>query len=495
MKVMFGFSPGKKKGEKKLFTTEMSLFGSKDTQAVNGTSPTDLYIDEAQNVATLQKILMERRPTSWATVDGKLRLIRQSFVWGTAASSDAGKGAFEDRFKQVKQQMQQGKPTGGWVAVFFDAFCRPYMSKEIYFKEYYEEYMSDDGAFKGMSVEERKAMFSSHYPMSDEDSFRGSANTVIGTAIINKHIHRITKHYPGGPMRGRFVPVYDETKPMPEGSYFKYFVKDVRFEKAPDSDSFAPVFMFKNREEGCINNYWQGTDPIQSYTGLSRMASVVMASSAKFHKDGSKVFHIPAPVCWVNGIRSDNPKDSFAQVKLMGMYYKNKGQRACPELVEVEQGHNYIDFCQSPALLLEDSLIDRTSLNPSFQIGNHPKGMAMKESTKSRGHSLLLEMIEYMGHNIWSYDFYSQLKNIEQDEGKNGSIKWGSSDVRRFNDDLVVAMLLAYIAMTQVGSTLPVMRDGVDDKVFETVMVPVFDAPGSLTFHYEERQVELYADQ
>jgi hypothetical protein len=197
----------------------------------------------------------------------------------------------------------------------------------------------------------------------------------------------------------------------------------------------------------------------------------------------------------VNGIRSDNPKDSFAQVKLMGMYYKNKGQRACPELVEVEQGHNYIDFCQSPALLLEDSLIDRTSLNPSFQIGNHPKGMAMKESTKSRGHSLLLEMIEYMGHNIWSYDFYSQLKNIEQDEGKNGSIKWGSSDVRRFNDDLVVAMLLAYIAMTQVGSTLPVMRDGVDDKVFETVMVPVFDAPGSLTFHYEERQVELYADQ
>lgn len=489
MKVMYSFSNLKgKKGENKLITTEMSLFGSRDTQAVNGTTPTDLYIDEAQNVSTLQKILMERRPTEWASVNGKMRKFRQSFVWGTAASSNAGKGAFEDRYKQVKTLMIQGKPTGGWIAVFFDAFCRPYMSKDIYFREYHQEYMSDDGQFKGMSVEERMAMFASHFPMSDEDAFAPPANTVVPSSLINEHIKRILAHYPQGPIRGYFEPIYDHSKKQPEGSYFPYFVKGARFVKASDLDMNAPVFMFKDREDGCIDNYWQGTDPIQSYTGMSRMASVIMASSAKAVERDKQKVHIPAPVCWVNNIRSNNVKDSFAQVKLMGIYYANHGQQACPELVEVEQGHNYIEFIKSPALLLEDSLVYRTSLSPGFQIGGHMHGMAMKEATKSRGHGVLLEMVDYMGHNIWSFDFWSQLKNIEHEEGKQGSIKWGTSDVRRFNDDLVVAMLLAFIAMTQAGMGTVPRRIGIDEKQYVTEWQPV---RVGMDFEWREVQVEV----
>ena len=479
--IMYGFSGSNEKGKRKKLTTEFSVFGSKDTQAINGTSPTDLYGDEAQNVATIDAILRERRPTSWASVNGKMRLIRQSFIWGTASSHDKGKGAFEGRYRDVKSKMMRGQNTGGWVAVFFDAFCRPYMTKDMYFREYKEEYMSnnDESAYKGLSREERLAMFSSHYPMSDEDAFRGPANSAVDGTVIKSHIDRILKFYPQGATRGYFVPEYDLAAPQAEGSRFPYAVLRSSFKRAVDGDLSAPVSMLCDHEEGWVDNYCQGTDPFAAYTGMSRMSSVIMAKAAAVRDLGNgKHEYVAAPVCWIDYVRSKDPHESFMQTKLMGMYYHNFGERACPELVEVEQGHSYIEFVQGPIMKCGDSLVTRGQLPIGYNIGNHPWGMAMKEGTKTLAYADLQRMISVMGHNIWSYTFYQQCKTIEHDENNKGSVKWGTKDVRRFNDDLVVAHVICFINMVHVHGSIQPRRIGVDEPEEEESMEFIRDASG-----------------
>ena len=454
LRVMYDFEAGKGKANSKRSTSEFGVLSGKDTQTINGTTPTDLYIDEGQNVSTLAKIVDERRPTQLAVVDGIMRVFRASYIWGTGSSSDKGKGALEDLYKQLKNSVAAGHETDGWVVLFFDAFCRPYMSKDIYFKEY-RKYVGDGfKETKGRSVEEKKAMFASHYPMSDEDAFTRNENGIVPMIWVKKNLDRITGKYPGGPDKGRFFPIYEKADVMPKGLHQPYRIKGVEFRKAELIDLHAPVSMFRDREDGMIDNYIQGTDPIQSEVGQSYMASTIMAASAfRFEKEGVK-YNVQAPVCIVNG-RTPNPKDIFLQTKLMGMYYANHGQTACPELVEYNQGHNYLEYIHSPFLNMQDSLMLRAELPTGYSVGSQTYGIDMKEQVKSRLHIDLLELNQALSDNIWFREYFLQLKNMEHEEnGK--SNKWGTKDTRRFYDDLVMSMVLAYVAMKyKYAGTMP----------------------------------------
>jgi len=478
LRIMLQFGSGSSKASKKKSTTEFGVFSGKDSQAINGTTPTDLYIDEGQNVAKLMKIINERRPTQWAKVDGKLRLLRSTYCWGTASSDDKGKGSFEEAYDFIKEKMLKGEDTGGWLAIFFDGFCRPGVTEKLFKKEYVRIVGGDDIKSKTQSVRERKAFFSSFFPMSDEDVASGVPNTVVPVEVLKKHRDKCNKHLPGGATRGYFVEVFDKSSPMPPGSHYPYRVEGADFREAKLTDLRAPAFMFQDRQSGWFDNYYQGTDPIQSNTGLSRMASNILAGSAAQYREGSRTIHLPASVCWVNG-RTDNPYDMFKQVKLMGMYYRNEGQKACSELVEYDQGHNYIEFCKSPAMLLEDSLLWNAELPPMYQTQNRSQvGILMREAIKSRMHLDLLNFMDECGRYEMSYEFFTQMMNITQDEatGKN-TIKWGTIDVRRSNDDLVIAKVLSYINYKR-ANVMP-RRIGQQVEEYEEVMEPVRAPDGS----------------
>ena len=433
-------------------TSEFGILPGNDPQSVNGMAPTDLYVDEGQNIGELRTLLWERRPSQMAEVGGEMRLVRQTFAWGTSASTSKGGGSLEEFYKDVKEAMIAGLDTRGWVSLFFDALCRPYVNEEILRKEY-DLYMGERGAAKGRSIEAKRSMFAGHFPMSDEDTFaRTGGDNMVSWVFIKSHRDRIIK---GAPVitYGEFEEVYDKKKPMPVGSDMDFFVEGVKFNKWEDGAIDAPIRMFKDRQLGWIENYWQGTDPIQSASGLSRMGSVILAGAAATMEVEGKMLRIPAPVC-IHNHRNPKVKESWKQTKLMGMYYANHGERACPELVEYNQGQSYIEWVQLPFLMLGESLVPRRMLPLGYQAGTQPYGADMKEKGRSSLHRDLGEFNENLAANVWYAEYFAQLSKIRQEERQTSagvSVKWGTENNKAFNDDLVDAMGLAYVNMKYNG--------------------------------------------
>ena len=453
LRVMYEFDGGDTKADAKMVTSEFSMFSSKDSQKVNGMTPTDFYCDEAQNVVSLEELVEERMPTQLAEVNGVLTIVRQSYIWGTGNINDRGKGALERLYKSVKKQMVNGDNTQGWVALFFDGFCRPYMNKQTYFNQWTRVMRGETDEVKGRSTDDKKAMFASHYPMRDDDCFMRVENTVVPYIWIRKNLDRIDTHYAVGPKRGRFAFSLDSKRPMPKGMHVSHYIDrlSIRFEEADPSDITAPISMYMDRVERMKDQYIQGTDPIQSETGQSLMASVIMASAAHTVVKDDRTYRYPGPVCILNG-RTQNPKDIFLQTKLMGMYYANHHERSCPELVEYNQGHNYLEYVESPFIDCESSLMIQPELGPAFAStrpnGRVPYGLIMSDDTKTVMHMQMNEFHSALARNVWYREYFMQVKNLQQEERRDGKIiKWGTSDSRKYNDDLVMAMLLSYVAM------------------------------------------------
>ncbi len=436
------------KADKKKNTAEYSIVSGQDPQAVNGMTLSELDIDEAQNVANFSVLLEERRPQQWAEVNGKMRLIRTSYGWGTGNAKGKHSKEFDDEYQKVKSQMEQGKDTGGWVALFFDGFCRPGVDQDHYFKEWSRIAQEDNS--KTSTSQDRKLIFASRFPLTDEDATAQNTDTILPVHIIKAHRDRITTRLKGRLRHGRFVEEFDMSRKMTLGSEYPYFVKGARFEEDHSGDpELSPVTMLFDREDGWFNNYFQGTDPIQSYTGRSKMASNIIAASAnRIITPEGRVIHIPASVCWIS-MRHPNPSINYKQVKLMGMYYANTGnnERACPELVEWNQGHDYVRFCEGPHMLLGDSIAHNSELPPIYQDGGKHPGLLMTSVSKGHVHADIIRFNDECGHNEYSIQYYAQLATMKQSETADGKIKFGTIDSDRFNDDLVFAKTFSYIRM------------------------------------------------
>jgi hypothetical protein len=416
-----------------------------------------------------------------ASVNGKMRIMRRSHAWGTAASSSQGSGAIEEAWKHYHTMMISGKNTKGWVVLFFDAFCRPWMNYETYLSEYIRYIGNDEADSKGKSLEDKKSMFASHYPMHYEDTFRrAGGDTVVPWIFVKTHRDRIAKY--DSPIKyGWMVPQYDEKRPQPKDADEPFYVKDVKFEELPPNDPRCGIRLFKDRELGWVDNYVQFTDPIQSHTGYSRMASSIMAAEASSReKDGVKE-RIAAPVCIYN-LRHPNVKFNWKQTKYMGMYYANHGERACPELVEYNQGQSYIDWVANPAFIdCQQSLIPRAILPIGYDVGTHPFGVDMKEKAKTNLHRDMAELNENYAKNVWFLEYFAQLQHIQQVEKRTPSgntvVQWGTENYKKFNDDLVIAIVGSFVAMKVLYAGKTPKRHGTKDApTSEMVMIPIKDA-------------------
>lgn len=479
---------GKKKGgkaDKKMKVSSYSLVSGKDTQAVNGLTLTTLNIDEAQNVVNVGKILEERRPQQWAEVDGQQRLVRCSYIWGTGNANGKNSAEFDNIYQKTKAQMQSNTNTGGWVALFFDGFCRPGVDKDHYFTEWQRVVDGGDEGLKGKTAQDQKLIFASRFPLTDDDATAQNSDSILPMHVIKSHKDRIITRLRGRIRRGRFVEIFDTEKPMPPGSDYPYFVIGARFEEGGPDNEILPVTMLFDREEGCFANYFQGTDPIQSFTGRSKMASNIIAASALHYiDDGQRQIHVPASVCWVN-MRHPNPVMNYKQCKLMGMYYANEGERACRELVEFNQGHDYVRFCESPPMLCGDSIIHNYELPSIYQdSGNHP-GLMMTSMSKGHVHADIIRFNDECGHNEYSIEYYNQLSHMVQGETNDGRIKFGTVDVEKFNDDLVFAKTFSYIAM-KMSYEVP-RRKGKEVSAVETKARWIRDPRTGNAMYVQER--------
>jgi hypothetical protein len=132
----------------------------------------------------------------------------------------------------------------------------------------------------------------------------------------------------------------------------------------------------------------------------------------------------------------------------MGMYYKNYGQKACKELVEINAGSRYVDFKSSPIFNLKDSLVYRTQLEPKYRGGTHIYGVDLKGGKNSRKEALYSDVVDILRTNwmnIWYYDIWTQIRHISVQSQPDGSVQWGTQNKNVYNDDMVYAMGYAFI--------------------------------------------------
>lgn len=455
--VTFDWSQATSKVEAGMYSSNFSIASCDDTQAINGQTPSKVVFDETQNIATYTHMKLEARPTMLSSgADGSVRIRRQLVAYGTGTSNQSGKGVFENEYKATMTRWTKGKDTSTFVPLFFDWTCRPNMTEELYQQEY-DFYMNADiTELAGLGREERAALFHSAYPSRVEDMWMTSHTTIIPQLMVKTHIDRIYDrcHAKGlEPRPGRFIPIYDKTRPMPEGSYLPFFVSDAKWKEAPLDALDEPCRMLIDRVPKWVRRYVKGTDTIQSPTGNSRFASMVIDKAARRQVvDGQTLFK-PAPACilnWKNPVVEEN----MLQSALMNLYYRNHGMRGCSEVFEINQGQSYEKFMEHSSLLLADRLVYRMALPHRYRGGGHIRGVSLKGGkaggTKGHLYADVRNGLLDMGDDIWFVDVFRQIENVIVEE-RDGGFAYYPRNKNTDNDDLLDGFGFALIAMEVDG--------------------------------------------
>jgi len=468
--VSLVFEAATSKVEKRRNSSDLSLMSSDDSQAVNSKTPSRVLYDEVQNIANFEKISKEVAPTQIAELNGKHVKVRSQIAWGTGTSTDAGKGVFERMWFEINGLQEKFKPTGGWVAMFFDWTCRPNFTAQSYRNEMITELRDAGGA-----SEESLAIFFSHYPSAPADSFMARHNGVVPAHLVkaNRDLINALPDYLR-PIRGLFIPIYDVNRPTQgKSSEHPYYIKGAEFREAVTQQQLlmAVVQMWMRPDNTFVHRYFQGTDPIQSTSGKSKFASAIYDAYGTYRKGccGTDELHYhPTIACIING-RTRNPKDMFTQSVLMNLFYHDNGRRGCPELIEANQGHNYIEFKQTWPVDQSANMIMRTQLRSIYQRGEarNPVGFWMSSDTKATLLGDLEAMYYMMGHNIKFMDFHDQFANLEVTETDGNKKTFGTRDYENINDDLVICSVLGKVCCESINK-LPIKVGGPDAPEMRT---------------------------
>lgn len=404
--------------------------------AVAGGAPQKVMIDEAGNIPILRRMIDNARPTmlKYNGKTGKIEVKRQMFYWGTGGEMEKGGKAFETEFMSLKNTWDQGDFSACMVPVFFNWTCRPGATQEDYDRE-------KRVAYSKMTNEQEKDSiieFHQSWPESLADVFRTNAKTLVPEDFIKTNIDRINTEAKKAGIRitkkGYFEPIYDLNRPEVEGSDVPYRIIGATFVPTEDFDPRASVEIFMEPKEGWKNRYFQGTDPIDTDTGLSNMASVVWD---KYFKT------ITAVLNW----RTRDPKDVFLQTMLLGLYYDTEhDKRGIKELVESNRGTSYTQYKENKGYGMEmvlnyqlpPYLQNQTTINEGVGIDN--KGLR-NTMIVNRIH----EMTIAYGDRFYIKDYFEQLSSFTCTVSDRGKEMWGPMNRKSFKDDILFGGVFSYI--------------------------------------------------
>jgi len=398
--------------------------------AINGGSPQITMIDEIGLFDIFGQMMSEGRPTLfyYDPETKKQVMRRQFFAWGTGGEMEKGGAAFESEFKAALDAWDKRNFKYAVIPLFFNAWAREGMSEEM-LKSEKEVYYSKTGIDK----EKFKVQYHQHYPLSIDDMFLRNARTLMPIDQCNKHILKIfTMNDVDKPQFGYFRPIFDSSKPTPElGIPYKILGAEW-IPTSGQEDERTTACILKHPEKNWVNRYWQGTDPINSETGHSKMASAIWDAHADTCP--AVVFH-----------RERNFKESFLQCLLLGLYYDSNG--GAKELVEQNIGDFYVDWQDIAGY---GRRIQPQSMLPKYMhAGTKWWGINNRTNTAGKIINKLIEMIESHVDNIYIPWFFIQLKTfIEKDLSGVSSgreTRYQAADLRYDFDDVIFAMVFAYI--------------------------------------------------
>lgn len=412
-------------------TNSSILVDAPTPTAVSGGSPDLAMIDEAGNIGILTQIIEDARPTAfWHNpVTGIMERKRQVIAWGTGGDMEKGGKAFEREFVTAIEQWKARDFSSGIVPLFFDWSTRMGITKEIFESEKSVYY-----AKKGPEAEKSRIKFRQTYPSCIEDMFLTSAKTLVSQEYIAEQIDRIRRtHSMMKPQYGYFDPVYGD-KETQEGSDTPFNVIGATFVPVSDGDPRGWVTIFQHPKKW-RNRYYKGTDPIASDTGMSNMASVIWD---KYYNTVSAVVNM----------RTNNYREVYLQNMLLGVYYDWEHSAGVKDLLETNIGVAYQEYVTNKGRL--DQLLFNSELPETLQSGGGNKiGLDNKGVRNKMIIDTMFEILQGFGHKIYIEDIFIQLKTFVSTVTARGNETWGPADRKYYKDDILFALVFAYICAHQ----------------------------------------------
>jgi len=394
-------------------------------------------------------MINEGRPTMyWKDPEtGKLIQRRQLLAWGTGTTGKGG-GSYEKEWERIYGLWRIREFSSGIVPVFFDWTTRCSEEEYIEQKKYY--YGSRSVA-ENVDSETSRIQFHQHFPSHPRDMFMLTDKTLVSREYIESNLNKIRNMDPElMPKYGYFIPVFDKNKPV-ENSDVPFKVIGAEFVPVNDSElDMASAIIMSPPKKGWINRYYQGTDPIASDTGTSKMASAIW----------DKNYNTIAAI--VNFREPSNPKASFLQALLLGLYYDVEDKGGVRELVEKNIGLAYTNYKESKGFM--DSLVINSEIEDPLQSGNPSDyGIDNKGVRNKFIISRMSEMFLTFGKNIYIDVLFSQLTTFVCKITRTGTESWGPLDNRYYYDDALFAAVYAYICARSFDLLIP--RNVVEEKV------------------------------
>lgn len=394
--------------------------------AINGGSPQIVFVDEIGSIPILTDMVNEGRPTMYwkDPTTGLLEQKRQIWLWGTGTTGKGG-GAYEKEWSRMEGLWNAREFESGIVPIFFDWSTRC-SEKEYYSQKKY--YYGSRSISENIDSETSRIQFHQHFPSHPRDMFVVTDKILVPRDFLDTNLKKIDNMEDDlKPTYGYFKPIFDFTSPV-ENSDVPYKIIGAEFVAVGDSDyDKATSIMFQQPKKNWINRYWQGTDPIAADTGTSKMASTVYD---KFYNTIS---------CLVNFREPSNPKASFLQCLLMGIYYD------CKELVEKNIGLAYFNYVETKGYI--NRLVLNSELMESFQSGS-PSDLGI-DNKGARAKFIVAHMHELFtafGDKIYIDTYFIQLRTFICKLSRSGqSDTWQPLDHRLYFDDALFSAAFAYI--------------------------------------------------
>jgi hypothetical protein len=405
---------------------------------INAGTPSLVLLDESGLMDELSTILAEGRPTMFRVnpVTQKMEMSRQQFAWGTGGSMKGGGSAFKNEMSASMEAWADKDFRHGMIPVFINAFAKPGMSKEFYEAEKSQAYRRR----KQPGKEDPKIIFHYTYPITQEDMFLTSSDTIIPITSVNAHIARIAQAKRQSKI-GYFEPIYDRNKTAGEFSDVPYEIIGAKFIPVSDDEiiedsPLACVEIIDDRDEGWVNRYYQGTDPINSETGHSHFSSAIWDEERKRIS------------CLVD-FRHADYRFCYLQSLLMGLYYGFN--KPVDELLEINIGSSYYDYCREKGFAKK--------FMKSYHLPDHLTVSGASVGISKKGHNakyilnILEELVHIHGASVDSVLFWKQIKTFVRKVSVSGTTdKYGPNNRNVDRDDHLDGATYAYFLGKLMGA-------------------------------------------
>lgn len=434
-KVKFGFSLGK--GAE---SSSESLFevAAPTADAINAGTPSITLLDEIGFMKLFGAIIGQGRPTmfKYDSTKNKMLMTKQVIAWGTGGKTGGAGSAMEVEWKAAKEAFASKNFRHGLIPLFINYYAKPGHSDEHYLAEKAFYYAKK----KMVGEEDPKIVFHQSFPITEDDMFLQSSDTVISVASINLHIERINRKIAEGKhieKRGYFEPIYNMEKKRGEDSYVPYEIIGSRFIPADqsliDEDSpFACITILKDPDLNWENRYYKGSDPIFTSSGHSKFASDIYDAKDK------------VTAAYLN-FKSEDYRYEYLQSLLLNLYYsRTYGARrmGIPELLEFNVGGEYYNFCRELGygnIFTGNKMLPSNMQTTTIDIGINKRG-TNSVMIVNRLEELLLDYAD----KIDDIEFWIQLKTFVKKQTATG-FKYEPENKKIHYDDKIDAKVYSKI--------------------------------------------------